>query len=58
MTLLLLSKEIEPSYLLCQIALHDIDISKLQNNGLLKIANTEEYYLSFNQKYNKILILY
>src|SRR5574339_163775 len=54
MTLLLLSKEIEPSYLLCQIALHDIDISKLQNNGLLKIANTEEYYLSFNQKYNKI----
>jgi hypothetical protein len=54
MTLLLLSREIEPSYLLCQIALHDIDLSKLQNNGLLKIANTEEYYLSFNQKDNKI----
>ncbi|HEX2407710.1 MAG TPA: MEDS domain-containing protein, partial [Nitrososphaeraceae archaeon] len=54
MTLLLLSREIEPSYMLCQIALHDIDISKLQNNGLLKIANTEEYYLSFNQKDNKI----
>ena len=36
------------------MALHNIDISKLQNNGLLKIANTEEYYLSFNQKDNKI----
>ena len=36
------------------MALHDIDISKLQNDGLLKIAYTEEYYLSFNQKDNKI----
>ena len=53
-TLLLLSIDIEPSYLLSQIALYDIDISKLQNDGLLKIVYTEEYYLSFNQKDNKI----
>ena len=53
-TLLLLSRDIEPSYLKSQMALHDIDISKLQNDGLLKIAYTEEYYLSFNQKDNKI----
>jgi hypothetical protein len=33
---------------------HDIDINKLQNDGLLKIAYTEEFYLSFNQKDNKI----
>ena len=31
-----------------------IDINKIQNNGLLKIAYTEEFYLSFNQKDNKI----
>ena len=53
-TLLLLSRDIETSYLLRQIALHDIDVSKLQNNGLLKVAYAEEYYLSFNQKDNKI----
>jgi hypothetical protein len=53
-TLLLLSRDIDYSYLLSQIALSDIDISKLQNDGLLKIAYTEEYYLSFNQKDNKI----
>ena len=53
-TLLLLSRDIEPSYLKSQMALHDIDISKLQNDGLLMIAYTEEYYLSFNQKDNKI----
>jgi hypothetical protein len=53
-TLLLLSRDIEPSYMLCQIALHDINISKLQNNGLLEVDYTEEYYLSFNQKDNKI----
>jgi hypothetical protein len=53
-TLLLLSRDIDYSYLLSQITLYDIDISKLQNDGLLKIAYTEEYYLSFNQKDNKI----
>ena len=53
-TLLLLSRDINYSYLQSQIALYDIDISKLQNDGLLKIAYTEEYYLSFNQKDNKI----
>ena len=31
---------------------HDIDINKLQNDGLLKIAYTEKFYLSFNQKDN------
>lgn len=54
-TLLLLSRDIDLSNFKSQMALdHDIDINKLLNDGLLKIAYTEEYYLSFNQKDNKI----
>lgn len=53
-TLLLLSRDIEYPYFKSQMALHDIDINKLQNDGLLKIAYTEEFYLSFNQKDNEI----
>jgi hypothetical protein len=51
-TLLLLDKDIKESYLLSQIALSDIDISKLQNDGLVKIAYSEDWYLSTNQKTN------
>ena len=50
MTLLLLSKDIDLSDFKYQMTLHDIDDNKLQNEGLLKIAYTEEYYLSFNKK--------
>jgi hypothetical protein len=32
--------------------LHDLDTSKLQDNGLLKVTYSEEFYLSFNQKDN------
>jgi len=54
-TLLLLSRDIDLSNFKSQMALdHDIDINKLQNDGLLKIAYTEEFYLSFIQKDNKI----
>ncbi|MDF2738326.1 MAG: hypothetical protein K0S93_2186, partial [Nitrososphaeraceae archaeon] len=54
-TLLLLSRDIDLSNFKSQMALdQDIDINKLLNDGLLKIASTEEYYLSFNQKDNKI----
>lgn len=51
-TLLLLDKDIQESYLESQMASHDIDISKLQNDGLLKIAYSEDWYLSTNQKNN------
>jgi MEDS: MEthanogen/methylotroph, DcmR Sensory domain len=53
-TLILLDKNIQESYIKSQIELHDLDTSILQNNGLLKVAYSEEYYLSFNQKDNKI----
>ncbi len=53
-TLILLDKNIQESYIKSQIELHDLDTSTLQNNGLLKVAYSEEYYLSFNQKDNKI----
>ena len=53
-TLILLDKNIQESYLKSQMELHDLDTSKLQNNGLLKVTYAEEYYLSFNQKDNKI----
>lgn len=52
-TLLLLSRDIDLSNFKSQMALdHDIDINKLQNDGLLKITYTEKFYLSFNQKDN------
>jgi hypothetical protein len=54
-TLLLLNKDIDLSNFKSQMVLyHDIDINKLQNDGLLKISYSEEFYLSFNQKDNKI----
>ena len=54
-TLLLLSRDIDLSNFKSQMALDRyIDINKIQNKGLLKIAYTEEFYLSFNQKDNKI----
>lgn len=53
-TLILLDKNIQESYLKSQMELNDLDTSKLQNNGLLKVTYAEEYYLSFNQKDNKI----
>src|ERR671910_790747 len=43
---------IQAFYLESQMASHDIDISKLQNDGLLKIAYSEDWYLSTNQKNN------
>jgi hypothetical protein len=51
-TLILLDKNIQESYLKAQMDLHDLDTSKLQDNGLLKVIYSEEYYLSFNQKDN------
>jgi hypothetical protein len=51
-TLLLLSSDIRHSYLESQMVLHGIDINKLKNDGLLKIAYSEEFYLSFEQKSN------
>ena len=52
-TLLLLSRDIDLSNFKSQLVLdHNIDMNKLQNDGLLKIAYTEEFYLSFNQKDN------
>lgn len=54
-TLLLLSRDIDLSNFKSQMALDRyLDINKIQNKGLLKIAYTEEFYLSFNQKDNKI----
>jgi hypothetical protein len=54
-TLLLLSRDIDLSNFKSQIALDRyLDINKIQNKGLLKIAYTEEFYLSFIQKDNKI----
>jgi hypothetical protein len=55
-TLLLLDKNIDLFDIKSQMALYhdDIEINKLQNDGLLKIAYTEEFYLSFSQKDNKI----
>ena len=50
-TLLLLSRDIDLSNFKSQRALDRyIDINKIQNNGLLKIAYTEEFYLSFKSK--------
>jgi len=51
-TLLLLDKDIKESYLKSQMASHNIDIRKLQDDGLLKIAYSEDWYLSTNQKNN------
>ena len=51
-TLILLDKNIQESYLKAQMDLHDLDTSKLQDNGLLKVIYSEEYYLSLNQKDN------
>jgi hypothetical protein len=49
-TILALSKDIESSYLQSQMKLHDLDINKLQDNGLLKITNSEDWYLTSNKK--------
>lgn len=49
-TILVLSNDIERSYLQSQMKFHDLDINKLQNNGLLKITNNEDWYLPFNKK--------
>ncbi|MFB5600424.1 MAG: MEDS domain-containing protein [Nitrososphaeraceae archaeon] len=51
-TLLLLDKDIQESSLKSQMVLHDIDINKLQNNGMLKIIYSEDWYFSTKQKNN------
>jgi hypothetical protein len=52
-TLLLLDKDIQESSLKSQTLLHDdIDIDKVQNNGLLRIAYSEDWYFSTTQKNN------
>ena len=52
-TLLLLSIDIQESYLQSQMALHGLDMSKLQNNGLLIMDLGEDWYLSFDHKDKK-----
>ncbi len=49
-TILVLSKDIEQSYLQSKMKLHDLDINKLQDDGLLKITNSEDWYLTSNKK--------
>jgi hypothetical protein len=51
-TLILLDNDINLSDFESLIALHNMDISKLQKEGLLKIVYSEDWYLTFNQKNN------
>jgi hypothetical protein len=51
-TLILLDNDIDLSDFESQIALYNIDVSKLQKEGLLKIVYSEDWYLTFNQKNN------
>lgn len=49
-TLILLDNDINLSDFKSQIALHNMDVRKLQKEGLLKIYYSEDWYLNFNQK--------
>ena len=51
-TLLLLSRDINLFDFKSQLVLSDLDINKLQDDGLLKITYSKDWYLSFNQKNN------
>jgi len=55
-TLLLLSIDIEPSYLQSKMELHGLDMSKLQNDGLLNISYSEDWYLSFQKNIKKNIV--
>jgi hypothetical protein len=50
-TLILLDKDIDLSMFKSHLALYNIDVDKLQNNGLLKIEYSEDWYLSFQKNH-------
>jgi MEDS: MEthanogen/methylotroph, DcmR Sensory domain len=52
MTLILLDNDISLSMFKSRLALYNIDVDNLQNDGLLKIEYSKDWYLSFNQKNN------
>jgi hypothetical protein len=54
-TLILLDKNIDLSNFQSQMASNDIDTNKLQNEGLLIIGYSEDWYLSFNQQKNNTI---
>jgi hypothetical protein len=49
-TLILLDNDIDLSVFKSHLALYNIDVDNLQNDGLLKIEYSKDWYLSFNQK--------
>ncbi|HET8792149.1 MAG TPA: MEDS domain-containing protein [Nitrososphaeraceae archaeon] len=51
-TLILLDNDIDLSVFKSHLALDNIDVDNLQNNGSLKIEYSKDWYLSFNQKNN------
>jgi hypothetical protein len=51
-TLILLDNDINLSVFKSHLALFNIDVDNLQNDGLLKIEYNKDWYLSFNQKNN------
>lgn len=51
-TLILLDTDIDLSVFKSHLALYNIDVDNLQNDGLLKIEYSKDWYLSFNQKNN------
>lgn len=51
-TLILLDKDIDLSDIKSQMALYGLDLNKLQDDGLLKIGYSQDWYLSLNQKNN------
>ena len=48
-TVITLSKDIEHSYFQSQMVLQGLDINKLQNERLLKITYSEDWYFPFYQ---------
>ena len=55
-TLILLDKDIDLSDFKFQLALQNVDINKLEKEGFLNIAYSEDWYLSSNQKNNMATI--
>jgi len=51
-TLILLDTDIDLSVFKSHLALYNIDVDNLQNDRLLKIEYSKDWYLSFNQKNN------
>ena len=51
-TLILLDTDIDLSVFKSHLAVYNIDVDNLHNDGLLKIEYSKDWYLSFNQKNN------